>query len=135
MISQDQALQGYRRVLTGNRAEMVVKVEELDKKGARPYLLSVIPVLSSAPLLAGKGSRSEKLARTSISLPASLKRQMENVDVNWRAFVREAIMQRLTHEDERDVAEAVLINEKLRRKPSKGWDSTRMIRYWRSRRS
>lgn len=85
--------------------------------------------------MAGRSSGSEKLARTSISLPESLKRQMETVDVNWSAFVREAIAQRLKHEGERDVAEAVLINERLRRKPPKGWDSTQVIRYWRSRRS
>ncbi len=85
--------------------------------------------------MAGRSSGSEKLARTSISLPESLKRQMKSVDVNWSAFVRNAIVQRLKHEDERNVAEALLINERLRRKPPKGWDSTRVIRYWRNRRS
>ncbi len=85
--------------------------------------------------MAGRSSGSEKLARTSVSLPESLKRQMESVDVNWSAFVREAIAQRLKREGERDVAEALLINERLRRKSPKGWDSTRVIRYWRSRRS
>jgi len=81
------------------------------------------------------GRTSDKMARTSISLPESLKRQMESVDVNWSAFVRDAIEHRLKHEDERNVAEALLINEKLRRKTPRGWDSTRVIRYWRSRRS
>ncbi len=85
--------------------------------------------------MAGRGSGSEKLARTSISLPGSLKRQMESVDVNWSAFVRGAIVRRLKYESERDVTEALLINERLRRKAPKGWDSTRVIRYWRSRRS
>jgi Arc/MetJ-type ribon-helix-helix transcriptional regulator len=85
--------------------------------------------------MAGRTSGSEKLARTSISLPESLKRQMEAVDVNWSAFVREAIAKRLKQQGERDVAEALLINERLRRKPPTGWDSTRVIRYWRSKRS
>jgi len=84
--------------------------------------------------MAGRNG-SGKMARTSISLPESLKRQMESVDVNWSALVREAIVQRLKHESERDVAEALLINERLRRKAPRGWDSARVIRYWRSRRS
>jgi len=37
-------------------------------------------------------------------------------------------------EHEKNVVEAVLINEKLRGKAPKGWDSTEVIRAWRSRR-
>lgn len=33
-----------------------------------------------------------------------------------------------------NVAEALLLNEKLRRKPSEDWDSAKVIRYWRNRR-
>jgi len=36
--------------------------------------------------------------------------------------------------DKRNVVEAVLINEKLRRKAPEGWDSAKVIRAWRSRR-
>ncbi len=74
------------------------------------------------------------MTRICISLPRSLKRRMDTVDVNWSAFIREAIKQRLEHESERDVAEAVLINERLRRPAPKVWDSTRVIRYWRNKR-
>ena len=74
------------------------------------------------------------MARTSISLPGSLKRQMDAAGVNWSAYLREVISQRVKQESERNVAEAVLLNEKLRRKAPKGWDSTRVIRDWRNRR-
>ena len=63
-----------------------------------------------------------------------MKRQMDAAGVNWSAYLREVISQRVKQESERNVAEAVLLNEKLRRKAPKGWDSTRVIRDWRNRR-
>jgi len=78
--------------------------------------------------------RSEKMVRTSVTIPESMKEEMERVDVNWSAVVREAIRRKLEWKHETDVVEAVLINEKLRRKAPEGWDSTKVIRAWRSRR-
>jgi len=78
--------------------------------------------------------RSEKMVRTSVTIPESMKKEMERVDVNWSAVMREAIRRKLEWMHERDVVEAVLINEKLRRKAPEGWDSTKVIRAWRSRR-
>ena len=75
------------------------------------------------------------LTRTSVTIPSSLKKKMDDVDVKWSALVREAIHQRLDRRLERNVSEAVLLNERLRRKAPEGWDSARMIRCWRSRRS
>jgi len=63
-----------------------------------------------------------------------MKQEMERVDVNWSAVVREAIRRKLEWEHEKDTVEAVLINEKLKRKAPEGWDSTKVIRAWRSRR-
>jgi len=74
------------------------------------------------------------MTRTSISLPENLKREMEAAGVNWSAYLRDAIAERLRWETERNVAEAVLLNEKLRRKAPKGWNSARVIRDWRDRR-
>jgi len=79
-------------------------------------------------------SRSEKMVRTSVTIPESMKEEMGRVDVNWSAVVREAIRRKLEWEHERDVVKAVLINERLRRKAPEGWDSTKVIRAWRSRR-
>ena len=78
--------------------------------------------------------QSEKMVRTSVTIPESMKEEMERVDVNWSAVVREAIRRKLEWKHETDVVEAVLINEKLRRKAPEGWDSTKVIRAWRSRR-
>ncbi|TMI06574.1 hypothetical protein E6H34_10390 [Candidatus Bathyarchaeota archaeon] len=74
------------------------------------------------------------MTRTSISLPVNLKREMDAAEVNWSAYLRDAISERLKWETERNVAEAILINEKLRRKAPKGWDSAKVIREWRDRR-
>ena len=84
--------------------------------------------------MAGRSSSSDRMTRTSISLPEDLKREMEAAEVNWSAYLRDAISERLKWETERNVAEAVLLNEKLRRKAPKGWDSTRAVREWRDRR-
>jgi len=78
--------------------------------------------------------RSEKMVRTSVTVPESVKEEMDRVDVNWSAVMREAIRRKLEWEREKDVVEAVLINEKLRRKAPDGWDSARVIRAWRGRR-
>ena len=78
--------------------------------------------------------QSEKMVRTSVTIPESMKEEMDKVDVNWSAVVREAIKRKLEDEHEKDVIEALLINEKLRRKAPEGWDSTKVIKAWRSRR-
>lgn len=78
--------------------------------------------------------QSGKMVRTSVTIPESMKEEMARLDVNWSAVVREAIRRKLEWERERDTVEAVLINEKLRRKAPRGWDSTKVIRAWRSRR-
>jgi len=74
------------------------------------------------------------MTRTSVTIPESLKKEMSKVDINWSAVLREAIKRKLAYESEKDIVEAILINERLRRKAPKGWDSTRVIRVWRSRR-
>jgi len=75
------------------------------------------------------------MARTSVTIPKWLKEEMDKVDINWSAVVREAIRRRLEYEYEKDVVEAVLLNERLKRKAPVGWDSTKVIRFWRSKRS
>lgn len=54
--------------------------------------------------------------------------------VNWSEVIRGAIRKKIEEEDGRDIAEAVLINERLRRVAPRGWDSAKVIREWRSRR-
>lgn len=98
---------------------------------AQPHVdkdyIGVLPVI---PRLRAKR---QKLVRTSIALPASLKRRMDQSDLNWSQVAREAIAAKL-EEGCSNVAEAVLLNERLRRKAPPGWDSTRVIKQWRSAR-
>ena len=79
-------------------------------------------------------SDSHKMVRTSISIPRWMKEKMDRLDINWSAFVRQAIGRKLEGYSESDRVEAILINERLRRKAPDGWDSARVIRTWRDRR-
>ena len=80
------------------------------------------------------GQAAEKMVRTSITIPASLKEEMDKSGLNWSAILREAIRRILGNEREKNVVEALLLNEKLRRKAPEGWDSAKEIRRWRDRR-
>jgi Arc/MetJ-type ribon-helix-helix transcriptional regulator len=62
------------------------------------------------------------------------RRMKEFRHINWSSVIREAIKRRLEEEAGRNLAKAVLITERLRTKAPEGWDSTEVIRYWRSRR-
>ncbi|MBS7622690.1 hypothetical protein KEJ39_03335 [Candidatus Bathyarchaeota archaeon] len=60
--------------------------------------------------------------------------KIRDTDVNQSADAREAINRRLEYGRERNITEAVLLNERLNRKAHKGWDSAEVIRSWRSSR-
>ncbi|RLG72365.1 MAG: hypothetical protein DRO23_10550 [Thermoprotei archaeon] len=51
--------------------------------------------------------------------------------INWSEVVREAILNKIRKEEKKNLAEALLINEKLRRDAPKNWDSTEVIKKWR----
>jgi Arc/MetJ-type ribon-helix-helix transcriptional regulator len=62
------------------------------------------------------------------------KKMSELRHVNWSSVLREAIEKKLEQEGDRDLAKALLANDKLRRKAPPGWDSIKVIRYWREHR-
>jgi len=66
----------------------------------------------------------------SVRVPEGLKKKMDEMPwINWSEVLRNAIVQTVSRESsERQMAEAVLITERLRRKARKGWDSTQFIR-------
>ncbi len=75
----------------------------------------------------------EKLVRTTITLPSSLKEEMSRTDENWSEVIRELLTRRLEEEGEADMAEAVILTERVRR-PARGeWNSLRVIKEWRRR--
>ncbi|HVC27236.1 MAG TPA: hypothetical protein VND40_03660 [Nitrososphaerales archaeon] len=77
--------------------------------------------------------RKEKLVRTTITLPASLKERMDQTDTNWSEAIREMISQRIEEEGQTDMAEAVILNERVRRPAPKDWSSLEVIKQWRRR--
>jgi hypothetical protein len=73
----------------------------------------------------------EKLVRTTITLPASLKEKMSQSDENWSEVIREVLLRRFEEEGEADMAEAVILNERVRRPAPRNWSSLRVIKQWR----
>ena len=76
-----------------------------------------------------------KLVRTTITIPASLKERMTEANANWSEVVREIISQRLEEESQPDMAEAVILNERVKRPAPKGWSSLGVIKQWRKKTS
>jgi len=63
------------------------------------------------------------------------KRQMERLaHINWSGVVREAIHRVLDSEGSRNLAKAVLLNERSLIRPRAGWRGVDEIRRWRERR-
>jgi hypothetical protein len=79
--------------------------------------------------------RKERLVRTTITLPLSLKEKMDRTDANWSEVIREMLKQRIEEESESDMAEAVILNERVRRPAPKDWSSLQVIKQWRRRTS
>ena len=79
--------------------------------------------------------RKERLVRTSITLPKSLKEKMDRAGENWSEVIREMVGQRLDEEGRTDMAEAVILNERVKRAAPEDWDSLQAIKQWRKRTS
>ena len=75
------------------------------------------------------------MSTVTVRVPREIRELMKKYrNVNWSEVVREAILKKIREESERNLAEAVLLNEKLRRKAPEGWDSVKVIRNWRRKR-
>ena len=75
------------------------------------------------------------MSTITVRVPREIRELMKKYrNVNWSEVVREAILKKIREESERNLAEAVLLNEKLRRKAPEGWDSVKVIRDWRRKR-
>ncbi|RLI21818.1 hypothetical protein DRO47_03345 [Candidatus Bathyarchaeota archaeon] len=72
------------------------------------------------------------MSTVTVRVPREIRELMKKYrNVNWSEVVRKAILKKIREESERNLAEAVLLNEKLRRKAPEGWDSVKVIRDWR----
>ena len=69
----------------------------------------------------------------SLRVDEEIKAEMDQLNVNWSALLRERIEEVLDAEQDRDLASAVVRTEQVRRS-AEGWDSTEEIRRWRDER-
>lgn len=71
----------------------------------------------------------------SVRVDEKLKQEMEKLkSINWSEVIRDTVEHKIKEEGGRNLAEAVLLNERLRKKAPEGWDSTRVIKLWRQKR-
>lgn len=77
--------------------------------------------------------KKERLTRTTITIPASMKEAMSRTGTNWSEEIREMIAQRLEENEggRGDMARAVIINERVKRRAPAGWKSIEEIKKWR----
>jgi len=76
-----------------------------------------------------------KMAIISVRVNDEIKKRMDKLKhINWSEVIRRAIIEVLKEEEGRNIARAVLLNEKIRKKAPKGWSSVEVIRYWREHR-
>ncbi|UCE14101.1 MAG: hypothetical protein JSV04_02720 [Candidatus Heimdallarchaeota archaeon] len=76
------------------------------------------------------------MVNISVRVDEKMKKEMERLtQVNWSEVIRIAIKERLDQEKQKNLAKAVLLNERIRKKAPSGYDSTKIIREWRDRRS
>ncbi|MEM2507114.1 MAG: hypothetical protein QXF61_08755 [Nitrososphaeria archaeon] len=70
-----------------------------------------------------------------VKVDEELRERMKKLKhVNWSEIIRESIRKKIEEENGRNIAEAVLLNERLRKAAPKGWDSAKVIREWRLKR-
>lgn len=75
------------------------------------------------------------MTTVSVRIDPELKKEMEKLNhLNWSEIIRQAIKKRLKNESEKNLAKAVLINDKLRKEAPEGFNSTELIRKFREKR-
>ncbi len=72
------------------------------------------------------------MSTISFRISNELKEKMKNIDhINWSEILRKAIEQAIENEAKKNLALAVLLNERFVLTPDEGWKSTEEIRKWR----
>ncbi|RLF10142.1 MAG: hypothetical protein DRJ62_05540 [Thermoprotei archaeon] len=76
----------------------------------------------------------ELMGLITVRIDDETKRRMERLKhINWSEVVREAITRVLRQEEERNLARALLLNERNVITPDEGYSSVEVIRKWRER--
>ena len=67
-----------------------------------------------------------------IKIDSDLKKKMESYKyINWDEYIGQVIAEKIQHKQKMNLARAVLINEKIRKKAPDHYDSTEIIRKFR----
>ena len=74
------------------------------------------------------------MAVVNVRLDKETKKRMEAIRVNWSEVVREAIRRKIEEENGKNLAKAVLINERLRRESKGEMKAEDIIRKFRDER-
>lgn len=69
-----------------------------------------------------------------VRIDEETKRMMDEIRINWSEFIRNAIKNKIMEERRRNLAKAVLINEKMRRKSAGEAKAEEIIRRFRDER-
>lgn len=68
----------------------------------------------------------------SVRIDKQTREEMKKLShINWSEVVRQSIREVIEKEKQKNIARAVLLNEKVRKNAPKGWDTTEIIRRWR----
>jgi len=71
----------------------------------------------------------------SVRIDPELKKQMDKLKhLNWSEIIRNAINKKIQNETETNLAKAILLNEKIRKKAHENFNSTDLIRRFREER-
>lgn len=74
----------------------------------------------------------EAVSIITVRVDSQTKKKMEQLkDINWSEVIRKAIREKIEGTPQSNLALAVLLNERIRIKAPKGYDSTSVIRQWR----
>lgn len=74
------------------------------------------------------------MAVITVRIDDETKKRMERLRINWSEYIRSSIKAKLNEEEGRNLALAVLINEKLRKKANSGPTAEEIIRKFRDER-
>ncbi|MEM2084119.1 MAG: hypothetical protein QXY18_00525 [Nitrososphaerota archaeon] len=69
-----------------------------------------------------------------VRINEEIKKMMKKIDINWSEFIREAIKNKIEEEKRKNLAKAVLINEKIRKKSKGEMKAEEIIRKFRDKR-
>jgi len=69
-----------------------------------------------------------------VRINEEIKKMMNKININWSEFIREAIRNKIEEERRRNLAKAVLINERIRKKSKGEMKAEEIIREFRNKR-